>query len=641
MRIYIYVIVLLISGLQLNAQNAKDYIIIDYDGYSLEYTVINNSQKCSVELYSGSPTNVIIPSSVTIEEIQYSVASIERDAFYFCESLTSIEIPSGVTSIGDFAFYCCSDLKNVLFQENSQLTSIGKNSFYNCSSLTSIEIPSGVTSIKYDAFYSCTDLKNVLFQENSKLTSIGENAFYNCSSLTSIEIPSAVLYIGGGAFARCSDLVRISVDEGNAIYDSRENCNAIIKTSANTIKVGCLNTIIPSSVTSIEELAFAGSKMTSIEIPCNITFIGEGAFAGCSDLVRISVDEGNAIYDSRENCNAIIETLTNILMTGCNYTFIPKSVTSIGNAAFESCLGLTSIEIPNSVASIGVDAFGDCLNLKTVTFEDDSQLVSIGNWAFNDCSSLTNIEIPNSVTSIGNWAFYDCSSLRSITFEKDSQLTSIGNAAFESCLGLTSIEIPKSVIFIENFTFNNCLSLKTVTFEDDSQLASIGDFAFNDCSSLTSIEIPKSVTFIGEYAFSHCSSLKTFTSYPITIPTTGYGTFYSCPEDMTIYVPVESLNDYESERPWNNYNIRPIGTNVEEISISFNVYPNPVSNILYIDAKDIIEEVVVYNLNGQTVYNEQCIINNIQLDVSDFNAGLYLIKIRIGGNNIVKRIIKS
>ena len=145
------------------------------------------------------------------------------------------------------------------------------------------------------------------------------------------------------------------------------------------------------SVTSIGEGVFyLCESLTSIEIPNSVTSIGVCAFIGCSSLTSIVVDSGNSIYDSRNDCNAIIETASNTLVAGCQNTIIPNIVTSIGNDAFSSCESLTSIEIPNSVTSIG-------------------------DYAFSQCSSLTSIEIPNSVTRIGNYAFYLCESLTKIT----------------------------------------------------------------------------------------------------------------------------------------------------------------------------------------------------------------------------------
>ncbi len=154
------------------------------------------------------------------------------------------------------------------------------------------------------------------------------------------------------------------------------------------------------------------SGLTSVTIHNSVTSIGYYAFSECSSLTSVTVEKGNKVYDSRDNCNAIIETATNTLLYGSNTTIIPNSVTSIGQFAFCYCSGLTSVTIPNSVTSIG-------------------------NYAFANCSGLTSVTIPNSVTSIGGYAFYNCSGLTSITI--GSGINYIGETAFASCPELTDV----------------------------------------------------------------------------------------------------------------------------------------------------------------------------------------------------------
>ena len=126
---------------------------------------------------------------------------------------------------------------------------------------------------------------------------------------------------------------------------------------------------ICDGITNIGKYAFYNcTNLTSVTIGNGVTSIGILAFKGCNSLTSIVVDEENSVYDSREGCNAIIETATNTLVVGCKNSTIPNSVTSIGNYAFYGCSVLTSITIPNSVTSIGEDAFWNCYDLTDIYF---------------------------------------------------------------------------------------------------------------------------------------------------------------------------------------------------------------------------------------------------------------------------------
>ena len=166
---------------------------------------------------------------------------------------------------------------------------------------------------------------------------------------------------------------------------------------------------------------------------------------------------------------------------------IEDGVTSIGESAFNTCIGLTSITIPDSVTSIGTLAFSACSSLRSITIPNS--VTSIGALAFRACSSLSSITIPNSVTSIGTYAFEDCSSLTSITIP--DSVTSIGNYAFYNCSGLTSITIPDSVTSIGKSVFDNCINLKTISLSCKSSLkkSDFGDQA--DLVSYTSHTLKK------------------------------------------------------------------------------------------------------------------------------------------------------
>ncbi len=168
------------------------------------------------------------------------------------------------------------------------LTSINSFAFYNCYHLTSVEIPNSVNSIGSGAFGNCSDLSSI--EIPSSVASIGSDSFESCYSLTSMIIPKSVFSIGVGAFRRCFELEHIIVDSENNVYDSRDNCNAIIKTSTNELVTGCKNTVIPNSVTSIGIFAFYGCyNLTTIEIPSSVTLIDGCSFYACSGLTSITV----------------------------------------------------------------------------------------------------------------------------------------------------------------------------------------------------------------------------------------------------------------------------------------------------------------------------------------------------------------
>ena len=208
---------------------------------------------------------------------------------------------------------------------------------------------------------------------------------------------------------------------------------------------------IPNSVTSIGMQAFSGCSLTSITIPRSVTNIAAGALEDCPSITSIYVEAGNAKYDSRNNCNGIIETETNTLVSGCQNTIIPNSVISIGYRTFLRCSNLASITIPNSVTSIGDYAFSGCSGLTSISIPNS--VTSIANGAFSGCSGLTSVNVGNSITNIGNYAFA-CTGLTSITIP--NSVTSIGDGAFYGCSGLTSVTVESSVpVSINAYTFFN------------------------------------------------------------------------------------------------------------------------------------------------------------------------------------------
>lgn len=238
-----------------------------------------------------------------------------------------------------------------------------------------------------EAFQTTTALEHIVLPKN--LTAIGAFAFQD-SGVEELVLPKTVKVLGRDIFYYARNLKALSVEEGNPVFDSRNNCNAIIETASNTLCIGCVNTVIPATVTALGELCFSGKPgLKEIEIPNSVTSIGKCAFwadvdltkvkmptglknlggspfGACDRITSIVIDEGNPLYDSRNNCNAIIETATNTLIQGFSTTKIPESIKVIAHSAFRTLATLTEIEIPASVEKIEPEAFLYCNQMTKV-----------------------------------------------------------------------------------------------------------------------------------------------------------------------------------------------------------------------------------------------------------------------------------
>ena len=284
------------------------------------------------------------------------------------------------------------------------------------------------------------------------VNSVNQNAFAHCENITSISLPNSLKIIWYGAFQYCTSLTSLT---------------------------------IPASVTNIY-----GDGTNSLNSP----------IYRCDNLTTLVVESGNTKYDSRDNCNAIVETATNKLIHGCKGTTIPASVTTIGKNAFRSCT-ITDIVVSEGVTTIEQSAFNFCTSLKTVALP--ATLTTIGDNAFNGCSALESIVVAEANTTFDS---------------RDNCNAIIKTSGDELVLGCKTTIIPASVAAIGRNAFKYC---PITDIEITEGVAAINDLAFNECGQLKTVTLPSTLTKIGYGAFQNCHSLTDIYAYPHANVATG------------------------------------------------------------------------------------------------------------------------
>jgi len=463
-------------------------------------------------------------------------------------------------------------------------------------------------------------------------------------------------------------------------YCLNENeTEAMVTGPRNGIKNYCYsgNIRIPESVTymgktfpvtSICNNAFFGEGLTSITIPKSITKIGEDenyAFQSCSNLASIIVESGNSVYDSRNDCNAIIETSTNKLIVGCQNTVIPDGVISIGDGAFSGCSNLASIDFPNSVTSIGKNAFAGCSGLTSISFSENLTSIEFG--AFSYCTGLTSVSFPNTLTTINEYAFYGCTNLTSI--DVPNSVIYIGEYAFDDTAWFTNQ--PSGLIYAGKVLYKckgDLLSNTNLVLEDGT--TGIAGYAFWRNKGLTSITIPSSVKVIGHKAFGFCKDLTSVTmsngvtdilnnafwadenlssvTIPPSIKSIGSSAFSDCNPQLKINIsdlsawcnisfgsPLENFcriyNGYSEETLQNEPNQAALclnGTDIKDLVIPDGLTSIPsaafagIGSITSVTIPNSVTSIGTYAFNCQNLEKVVSLIVN-PFDVADVDNGYY------------------
>ena len=574
-----------------------------------------------------------------LTNLDLSEAKIVSGGDYYYQDYYGTKYYTSDDELGVGFFSKCSGLKAITLP--GYLKSVGESAFQECSSLETLNLPSGITSIGNYAFLECENLTSVTLP--SGLISIGDRAFMSCISITSLDLPSSLTTAGEMALAGCSNLTSLTLHSGltnikgnNLLggnmpyYHNLKDVRYIIDSDLETylqsnhpiindIRCGIkyylndqeITTLeIPSEITSIGDGVFLSSNnLTNLTLSSKITSAGKYAFNNCSNLkdIRYYIYDDLATYIQKGHPAFYVNCGIKYYWNNQEITTleIPTSVTSIGNHAFYGCNGLTSVEFPSNLSSIGDWAFSNCSGLTSVDLP--SSITKMGECVFYYCKNLSSVKLPSEITAISNGAF-GYSSLKDI--ELPAGITSIGDDAFVNCSNLQNINLPSGITTIGTGAFWDCSNLTNVILP--SALTSIGDIAFLNCSNLANVTLSSNITSIGYSAFSDCNSLKNLTiSKDVTsIKDIRFYYEYDELELESVYVawenPIEAGSFFDRIKISNCTLYVPQGT--KEAYANADVWKD-FGNIIEYDATGIdkvtnrsdVKEISRYSLNGQRV----------------------------------------
>lgn len=390
-------------------------------------TEYDNSYKARPSSYGSY---YYLPNS--LKEVNVLGGKLYSYVFAGCKSIEALSLGESVESLESNFISNCTNLTQLDLSNCKNLKEIGKNAFAN-SYITSLTIPSSVEVIKETAFKGSKALKEVLFEENSNLKTIEKYAFQQCTLLEKLILPASVEIIEQYALSGCNAINYLGLPAVEFNFTSDDFLAGLFGSynGSETLK-----TLEITGGTEISDLMFNNCyNIETVKIPSSITKIGNYSFDRCSNLKEVIFEDVDSITSIGEYAFS---------QCGITSFTISKNLNKLENAIFYSS-DLESIIIPNNIEIIENNAFSHCSNLKEIEFEENSKLTKIGQNAFNQ-SIVSEIVIPNSVEYIDDSAFNYCRSLEHI--QLSNSLKHLGNDVFVDCSNLKELTLPDSLEFI-------------------------------------------------------------------------------------------------------------------------------------------------------------------------------------------------